>query len=72
MDADNELKLTSQQAYEAMYLFLEDYYERFKAKQPDELAILLGSMQLLSDGMPADPAFRQDWQRCVLRVLEGR
>ena len=41
-----------------MVLFLETYYER---TQSDEIGALLGSLQLLEDGKPADPAMWQDW-----------
>ncbi len=45
--------LTHQEAYEAMFVFLEGYYNRSKS---DEIGGLLGSMSLL-EGRPVDPAF---------------
>jgi len=51
-------KLTPTEAFQAMILFLETYYER---TQSDEIGALLGSLQLLEDGKPADPAMWQDW-----------
>lgn len=64
-----DIKLTSQQAYRAMYLFLCNYSDRFNIDPPVEISILLSSMQLLNDGEPADPAFKEDWQLCVEEVL---
>ncbi len=68
MDIDN-VRLTPQQAYRAMYLFLDNYYRRFRGTPPEELAIILGAMRLLADGTPADPAFRGDWHKCVMEIL---
>ena len=48
--------LTIQQA------FLEDYYER---TQSDDVGALLGDLQCMEDGVPADPAAWQDWLDCV-------
>ena len=45
--------LTIQQAFEVMQLFLEDYYER---TQSDDVGALLGDLQCMEDGVPADPA----------------
>lgn len=56
------MPLSEQEAYEAMYAFLSDVYER---TQSDELGSLLGSMSLLPDGSPADPAIWSDWLKCV-------
>lgn len=59
-------KLTEQQAFEAMVLFLESFYERTKS---DDVGGLLGDLILLEDGSTADPAAWGDWMKCVLRVL---
>jgi hypothetical protein len=56
--------LTTQEAFSAMRSFLEDYYER---TQSDDVGALLGDMQLLGDGMTADPAAWEDWLVCVER-----
>ncbi len=68
MDIDN-VRLTPQQAYRAMFLFLENYTGRFKGTPPKELSILLSFMQLFDDGIPGDPAFREDWHKCVIQIL---
>jgi hypothetical protein len=57
--------LTIQQAFEAMQLFLEDYYER---TQSDDVGALLGDLQFMEDGVTADPATWQDWMDCVKKV----
>jgi len=64
----NKIKLTSEQAYQAMFSFLEAYYERGKS---DEIGGMLGSMSLLEDGGTADPAIEIDWNEAVSKVLSG-
>lgn len=54
--------MTPEQAYQAMFLFLERYYE---ATGADDIGVLLGSMSLLEDGQPADPAMWADWCKAV-------
>lgn len=60
--------MTEQQAYAAMFHFLEQIYERTKS---DDLAGLLGGMSLLTDGSPADPAITNDWHDAVEYALQG-
>ncbi len=60
--------LTEQQAYLAMFRFLEDIY---KATQSDDIGGLLGSMSLLADGSPADSALKTDWASAVRAALDG-
>jgi hypothetical protein len=64
----DEPKLTSRQAYLAMFSFLEAYYARGKS---DEIGSILGSMTLLEDGFPADPAYLKDWEAAVSQALDG-
>ena len=59
-------KLTETEAFEAMVLFLEGFYER---TQSDDVGALLGQMIILEDGTTADPAAWDDWMRSVHRVL---
>lgn len=61
--------LTSDQAYEAMFRFLERLYEKTGS---DYLGGLLGGMALLDDGNSADPAYKSEWLNAVEDVLEGR
>lgn len=56
------MALSEQEAFEAMYAFLVEVYARTQA---DEFGALLGSMSLLPDGSPADPAVWSDWLKCV-------
>lgn len=60
--------LTDEQAYAAMFYFLERYWEREKS---DEIAMLLGGMSILQDGGTADPAYLQDWNEAVEFALNG-
>jgi hypothetical protein len=61
-------QLTSQQAFLAMFSFLETHCQRTGA---DGVGALLGSMSLLQDGRPADPAVEGDWQLAVQAALAG-
>ncbi len=61
--------LTEQQAYLAMFRFLENIYA---ATQSDDIGGLLGSMSLLADGRPADAALNSDWAAAVRAVLDGQ
>lgn len=45
-----------------MVLFLEKFYENTHS---DNVGGLLGDLQIVGDGMPADPAAWQDWIHCV-------
>ena len=45
--------MTQQQAFKAMILFLEHHFNR---TQSDDIAVLLGDLQWLDDGLTADPA----------------
>ena len=60
------MTLNENQAFQAMVLFLEEYYERGKS---DDIAMLLSSLILLEDGSTADPAMWGDWLQS-LRKLE--
>lgn len=54
--------ISVKQAYWAMYSFLEELYSEYEF---DQLGGLLGSLSLLPDGSPADPAMWNDWLRFV-------
>ncbi len=53
-------------AYAAMNILLRDAYER-----TDELGALLGSMSLLEDGKPADPAVWDEWVQAIEKAKAG-
>ena len=59
-------KSTTVEAFKAMILFLETYYEQTRA---DDIGTLLGSLQLLADGKTADPALWQDWLKSSESVI---
>ena len=63
-----EQKLTIEQAYRAMFYFLEREYELTKS---DELGGMLGSLfwHVWTHGGPADPAAWQDWLDAVQQVV---
>ncbi|RKH52647.1 hypothetical protein D7Y23_05985 [Corallococcus sp. AB050B] len=60
--------LTIQEAYAAMYEYLQALYS---VSPSDELGGLLGSMSLLDDGTPADPAVWADWVLAVRKARQG-
>src|SRR5262245_32663247 len=61
-------KLTLQDAYRAMYIFVAELYARAEL---DQLGGILGGMSLLEDGKPADPAMWNDWLRAVAKARTG-
>ena len=62
-------RLSAEQAFAAMCIFLEKYYERGAAE--GDLAVLLGDLQLNEeDGLPFDPAAWADWLAAIDEVLE--
>lgn len=64
----SETKLNVEQAYRAMFYFLEKEYERTDA---DEIGGLLSSLTwAITEGRgPADPGAWQDWQDAVEKAL---
>ena len=62
------MTLTHLEAFRAMHDFLSEVYQRTES---DELAVLLGSMSLLPDGKPVDPAIWSDWLASVQRAKKG-
>ncbi|PPE74597.1 hypothetical protein C3942_07490 [Solimonas fluminis] len=63
---NDQIKLSKKEAYKAMFLFLEREYQLTKS---DDIGSLLGAMQFLGDGVPADPAAWEDWEECVGQAL---
>lgn len=60
-------QISDKQAFLAMFLFLEAYWER--NGRPDALGSLLGSMMALQDGRPADSAMWADWLVALERAI---
>jgi hypothetical protein len=58
-------KLTERQAFEAMVMFLEQFYERTDS---DDIGGLLSDLMMATDGQTADPAAWQDWLSCIRQV----
>ena len=58
--------LSTEQAFDAMRLFLDDYFKRTRS---EDIGSLLGDLQQSDDGKPFDPAAWDDWLDCVKRVL---
>jgi len=55
-------KITINEAYKAMYLYLENLY---KLTHSDDLAGFLGSMSMLPDGKPIDEVVWEDWIEAI-------
>jgi hypothetical protein len=51
-----------------MFAFLE---RQFQLSPAEEIGALLGSMALLPDGQPTDPALASQWSQAVSSVLRG-
>lgn len=60
--------MTQEQAYLAMYCFLEKQW----SLGLNDLPALLGSMSLLADGSPVDSALLIDWNEAVAAAVAGR
>ena len=61
--------LTDQQAYLAMFAFLEAQYQ---LSSSGEIGALLGSLSLLPDGSPADPAVENQWKTALVAARGGQ
>lgn len=58
-------KLTTLEAFNAMRLFLEKFYEETVS---DDIGSLLGELEFLEDGGTADPAAWYSWEKCVNKI----
>lgn len=65
----DEQRLTSIQAFLAMYAYLSEIYERTKS---NDIGLILSDLSYLSDGNSADPAVADDWARAVHKALDGQ
>ena len=63
-----DIQLSEKEAYAAMYIYLEKFYEITKS---DDVGGLLGSMSILSDGSTADPAIWEEWIECIILAKQG-
>ena len=62
------LQISEHQAYLAMLAFLDAQHR----SGIEELGALIGSMSLLADGRPADPAITQEWRAALEIALTAR
>lgn len=62
-------KLTEQQAFDAMRLFVERHYRRTGS---DDFGAFLGDLEALRDGTALDPAAREEWRECVAEVISNK
>jgi hypothetical protein len=63
--------LSPEQAFQAMFFFLHDYYQRTEGKA--ELGDVLGDIQMNSrDDEPADPAAWHDWLAAINAASDDR
>jgi hypothetical protein len=63
--------ITENEGLLAMHRFLDAYWER-GGRTDDGLAILLGSLNISSNGECADPALSKDWLDVVEEVIKHR
>jgi hypothetical protein len=60
--------LTLQQAYLAMFAFLENHYQ---STGSSDIGAMLGSLSLLPDGSPAEPAHRREREAAIRSAASG-
>ncbi|USD22788.1 hypothetical protein MJO52_06525 [Microbulbifer variabilis] len=65
----NDFKLTKEQAFLAMFSFLDGYFQLTKS---DDVGGLLGSMSLLSGGGSADTGVQEEWNEAVEKAINGK
>ena len=65
-----QMSITSDQAFAAMYFLLGEYFK--KCKQIDDLGALLGTIDpfLWEEGTPIDPGTIYDWNNCVKKTSD--
>ena len=61
--------LDEREAFEAMTLFLETFYDRGHSDDSD-VAMVLWTTHIEADGSTADPAAWHDWLEAVRQVKE--
>jgi hypothetical protein len=61
------MTINEHEAFVAMKLFLEQYYER----AGNDMETLISDITLESDGQPSDPAAWDDWMRCVAQARDA-
>ena len=56
-------KISTREAFDAMRLFLEEFYNRTDS---DDVGSLLGGIQFCDDNTTMDPAAWDDWLNCIM------
>ena len=62
-----QMTLNEKEAFSAMVYYLEAYYNRTKS---DEIGGVLGDLNLLVDGKPAEPAAWNDWHVALSKTIQ--
>jgi hypothetical protein len=60
--------MTERQGFDAMVLFLKEFYRQTKY---DQIGILLGELHMSPDGQTGDPAAWFEWLEAVKKALAG-
>ncbi len=68
MSDDQQIMITTDQAYAAMYAFLERFNETYRS---DDISNLLHGLSTHSDGCPMDAAHTIDWTECIEKARKG-
>ena len=63
-----EEKMSIREAYLAMFEYLEKLYKRTSS---EDLGGFLGSMELIDDDLPGDPAVWSDWLQAVQKAKKS-
>jgi hypothetical protein len=58
--------MTERQGFDAMVLFLKEWYRQTKY---DQIGLLLGELKILPDGSTGDPGAWGDWMDAVNKAL---
>jgi hypothetical protein len=66
---ENMEKLTIDQAYLAVYIFLDELRKRINS---DDIAGFITDMAVLQDGTPADDAAWEDWLYAVAKARDDK
>ena len=61
-----QTRLTIREAYEAMYSYVKNYYER--GQHSDDIFLMLHAMEISGDDDTLDPASWLDWEKAVAEV----
>lgn len=66
MSKTTKQMLSIEEAYRAMFCFLQEYYSRTES---EEIGGMLGGLAIASDGKAMDEGMWQDWNEAVATAL---